>query len=190
MNDTQIMDALTRATAIRKGHFQLTSGRHSDTYVQCARILEDPQLTTELAQQMVARLPDDSFDLVVAPAVGGIIIGFAVAQTLGVPFLFTERQEGVMVLRRGFEIPPAARVLIVEDVVTTGGSVQEVVDLVQAAEARVAAVATVIDRGGDRAFDADYYPLLAMQVDSWLPSECAACQAGLPLDSPGSRRLG
>ncbi|MCL2746460.1 MAG: orotate phosphoribosyltransferase, partial [Coriobacteriia bacterium] len=138
MNDKEILDVLTDSGAIRTGHFQLTSGLHSDTYVQCARVLEYPALTTDLAREMAARLPDDlNPNLVIAPAVGGIIIGFAVAQALNVRFIFSERQEGVMVLRRAFHIPADARVLIVEDVVTTGGSVQEVVDIVESAGATV-----------------------------------------------------
>ncbi|MCL2402748.1 MAG: orotate phosphoribosyltransferase [Coriobacteriia bacterium] len=190
MNDKEILDVLTDSGAIRTGHFQLTSGLHSDTYVQCARVLEYPALTTDLAQEMVARLPEDVRpDLVIAPAVGGIIIGFAVAQALNTRFIFSERQEGTMVLRRAFHIPADARVLIVEDVVTTGGSVQEVVDIVEAAGATVAGVASIIDRGGDRAFDDDYFPLLAMKVESWDPADCVQCAEGTPIDSPGSRRL-
>jgi len=194
MTDADVIQALKDAGAIRTGHFQLTSGRHSDTYVQCARVLENPALTTKLAREMVARLLHSSEesckpDFVVAPAVGGIIIGFAVAQALNLPFVFTERQEGVMVLRRAFEIPAGARVLIVEDVVTTGGSVQEVVRIVLESGAQVAAVSSLIDRGGDLAFEADYYPLLSMEVESWLPKDCEACKAGVPIDSPGSRRI-
>ena len=190
MGDKEILGALTDSGAIRTGHFQLTSGLHSDTYVQCARVLEDPALTTELAQEMSARLPGDlSPDLVIAPAVGGIIIGFAVAQALNKRFIFSERQEDKMVLRRAFHIPVGTRVLIVEDVVTTGGSVQEVVDIVRSAGASVVGVTSLIDRGGDLAFDANYYPLLKMKVESWHPAECAQCAEGVPLDSPGSRRL-
>ncbi|MCL2437734.1 MAG: orotate phosphoribosyltransferase [Coriobacteriia bacterium] len=190
MNDKEILDVLTDSGAIRTGHFQLTSGLHSDTYVQCARVLEYPALTTDLAREMAARLPDDlNPNLVIAPAVGGIIIGFAVAQALNVRFIFSERQEGVMVLRRAFHIPADARVLIVEDVVTTGGSVQEVVDIVESAGATVVGVTSIIDRGGDRAFDDDYFPLLAMKVESWNPADCAQCAEGTPIDSPGSRRL-
>ena len=190
MNDKEILDVLTDSGAIRTGHFQLTSGLHSDTYVQCARVLEHPSLTTNLAQEIAARLPQElKPDLVVAPAVGGIIIGFAVAQALDTRFIFTERQEGSMTLRRAFHIPSTARVLIVEDVVTTGGSVQEVVGIIEAKGAEVVGVASIIDRGGERAFDDAYYPLLSMKVESWDPSDCAQCAENTPLDSPGSRRL-
>lgn len=191
LDDEQILDALKRADAIRSGHFVLTSGRHSDTYVQCARILEDPALTTQLAATAVHRLPDGlTFDLVAAPAVGGLIIGFAVAQSLGLKFIFSERKDGSMSFRRSFVVPEGARVLVVEDVVTTGGSVREVCDLVREAGAAVAGVVSLIDRGGEKAFSDPYWPLLRLEVDSWEAASCALCSAGEPVDSPGSRRLG
>lgn len=190
MTDDEILSALKKAEAIRTGHFQLTSGRHSDGYVQCARILEDPALTTELARTAVHRLPADMrIDVVAAPAVGGLIIGFAVAQALGVKFIFSEREQGTMVFRRAFEVPEGARVLVVEDVVTTGGSVAEVVGLVRAAGGEVAGVVSLIDRGGEKAFDAPFWPLLRLEVESWDPASCHLCAQGVPLYSPGSRRL-
>lgn len=185
-----VLEVLIDAGAILHGHFQLTSGLHSDTYVQCARVLEDPALTTRLAEAMAALVADERIDVVAAPAVGGIIIGFAVAQALGVRFIFSERQNGEMVFRRGFSIEPGERVLVVEDVVTTGGSVAEVVALVQAAGSEVAAVTSIIDRGGEKAFSERYLPLLRLEVESVEPSVCAQCAAGTPVDSPGSRRLG
>lgn len=189
MTDEEVLQALKDAKAILSGHFQLTSGRHSDTYVQCARVLEDPALTTRLAQAMVARLGDRKFDLVAAPAVGGIIIGFAVAQALGVKFIFSERQDGAMVLRRAFEVPQGARVLVVEDVVTTGGSVAEVISLVQEAGGHVEAVTSLIDRGGEKKFDSELLSLLQLEVESWEPDSCGLCASDVPLYSPGSRRL-
>ncbi|NTU70893.1 MAG: orotate phosphoribosyltransferase [Coriobacteriia bacterium] len=190
MTDETILQALKDAEAIRTGHFALTSGRHSGTYVQCARILEDPALTTELAKSAVERLPQGlDIDLVAAPAVGGLIIGFAVAQALGVKFIFSEREQGTMVFRRAFEVPAGARVLVVEDVVTTGGSVGEVIDLVRAAGGEVAGVVSLIDRGGDKKFEAPFWPLLRLEVESWEPDSCVLCAAGEPIYSPGSRRL-
>jgi len=189
MTEPEVLQALKDADAVLSGHFQLTSGRHSDTYVQCARILEDPALTTRLAVAMVERLGERQFDLVAAPAVGGIIIGFAVAQALGVKFIFTERQGGAMVLRRGFEVPAGARVLIVEDVVTTGGSVAEVIDLVRTAGGEPAVVTSIIDRGGPKAFDLELVPLLRLEVESWEPETCGLCASEVPMYSPGSRRL-
>lgn len=185
-----VLEALKDAGAILHGHFQLTSGRHSDTYVQCARILEDPALTTRLAEAMAASVADRGIDLVASPAVGGIIIGFAVAQALGVKFIFAERQEGTMTFRRSFTVQPGQRVLVVEDVVTTGGSVAEVVDLVRASGGEVVAVTSIIDRGGAKAFDAKFLPLLRLQVESMEPQACPQCASKVPIDSPGSRRLG
>lgn len=190
MTQAEIVDALKAADAVLDGHFVLTSGRHSDTYVQCARILEDPALTTRLAQAAVAGLPEDlDIDLVAAPAVGGLVIGFAVAQALGVKFIFTERENGRMVFRRAFKVPEGARVLVVEDVVTTGGSVAEVIALVEAAGARVVGVVSLIDRGGDKAFSSPAWPLLRLEVESWDPASCALCASGVEVYSPGSRRL-
>lgn len=191
MTDQQMIDALEESGALRTGHFVLTSGRHSDRYVQCARILEDPALTTRLAETAVERIPAGvEIDIVAAPAVGGLIIGFAVAQALGVKFIFSEREQGKMTLRRSFEVPAGARVLVVEDVVTTGGSVGEVIELVEQAGGRVAGVVSIIDRGGDKAFSADYWPLLQLEVESWEAVSCPLCASGVEVYSPGSRRLG
>jgi orotate phosphoribosyltransferase len=191
MTDEEMLQALKDSNAIRTGHFVLTSGRHSDTYVQCARVLEDPTLTTRLAETAVRRLPAGlNVDLVAAPAVGGIIFGFAVAQALGVKFIFTEREKGTMVFRRAFEVPPKANVLVVEDVVTTGGSVKEVIDLVEKAGARVAGVVSMIDRGGEKAFESPFWPLLQLEVDSWGPDSCGLCGDGVPVYRPGSRTIG
>ena len=188
ISDDDVREVLGARGAILSGHFQLTSGRHSDTYVQCARVLEDPALTTRLAQEMVARF-DERVDVVAAPAVGGILIGFAVAQALGVGFIFSERTAGRMLFRRSFEVPSDAHVLVVEDVVTTGDSVREVVDLVEGAGGEVVSVVSLIDRGGPKAFDAPFEPLFRLQVDSWEPDSCRLCAAAEPLTSPGSRRL-
>ena len=190
LTENEVLAALKDAGAILHGHFQLTSGRHSDTYVQCARVLEDPALTTRLGVAMAESVSDRGVDLVASPAVGGIIIGFAAAQALGVRFIFSERQQGTMTFRRGFSVAPGERVLVVEDVVTTGGSVAEVIDLVRAAGGEVVAVSSIIDRGGEKAFDAEFLPLLQLEVESMEPPACPQCAAGVPIDSPGSRRLG
>jgi orotate phosphoribosyltransferase len=189
MTQAEVLSALEQAGAILAGHFRLTSGRHSDRYVHCARVLEDPALVTRLAQAIVERLGERRIDLVAAPAVGGIIIGFAVAQALGVKFIFSEREGGAMTFRRGFDVPEGARVLVVEDVVTTGGSVAEVVELVRSAGGVPVAVASLIDRGGPKAFDVELMPLLRLQVESWEPGDCRLCAAEVPLYAPGSRAL-
>lgn len=190
MSREDVFEALERTSALRRGHFVLTSGRHSDSYVQCARILENPELTTDLARTAVSALPEGTHvDAVAAPAVGGLIFGFAVAQALGVNFIFSERADGAMVFRRSFEVVPGARYLVVEDVVTTGGSVAEVIALIEARGGVIAGVVSLIDRGGTKAFTAPYWPLLALEVASWPADSCAMCAADQPVDSPGSRRL-
>jgi len=189
MTEPEVLSALQDAHAIITGHFRLTSGRHSDRYVQCARVLEDPALVTRLANAIVERLGERRVDLVASPAVGGIVIGFAVAQALGVKFIFSERQDGKMTFRRGFEVPEGARVLVVEDVVTTGGSVAEVIELVRGAGGSPVAVASLIDRGGPKAFDIELLPLLQLQVESWEAESCGLCAAEVPIYAPGSRAL-
>jgi orotate phosphoribosyltransferase len=191
MDDDQILEALKKSNALRSGHFALTSGRHSDTYVQCARVLEDPMLTKQLAREAVARLPKGmDIDLVAAPAVGGILFGFSVADALATRFIFSEREAGTMVFRRAFEIPKGAKVLVTEDVVTTGGSVKEVCDLIEQAGGTVVAVISLIDRGGAHTFTQPFFPLLELSIDSWLPEECDLCKEGVAIYSPGSRCLG
>lgn len=192
MTDEEILAVLDETGAIRHGHFKLTSGRHSDTYVQCARVMESPTTTVELAREAVRRLPDevrDAVDLVASPAVGGITFGFAMGYALGCDFIFSERQEGKMVFRRSFEVPRGARVLVCEDVVTTGGSVKEVCDLVEAAGGEVVGVVSLIDRRTDRKFDAPFFPLLSFEVESWDPAQCPLCGAGSEPESLGSRNL-
>jgi orotate phosphoribosyltransferase len=190
MTDEEIIAALEEADAIRHGHFVLTSGRHSDSYVQCARVLEDPRLTMALAETAVQRLPEGiQIDLVAAPAVGGLIIGFAVAHALGVKFIFSERERGKMVFRRAFEVQPGTRVLVVEDVVTTGGSVAEVIDLVREAGGECVGVVSLIDRGGEKVFSDPFWPLLQLDVESWGADSCSLCADGVPVYAPGSRTI-
>jgi orotate phosphoribosyltransferase len=190
MNDQDIITALKETEAIRTGHFKLTSGRHSDTYIQCARVLEHPRLTNQLASEVVARLPKDiEIDLVASPAVGGILFGFAVAAALDAPLIFSERVEGKMEFRRAFEVPAGARVLVAEDVVTTGGSVKEVCDLVEQNGGIVVGVVSLIDRGGIPVFSAPFFPLLRFETPSWAPEECELCKQGVEIYAPGSRNL-
>ncbi|MDR2715413.1 MAG: orotate phosphoribosyltransferase [Coriobacteriaceae bacterium] len=190
MEREEVLAMLEETGAVRKGHFELTSGRHSDTYIQCARIQERPTLNNRLAAGAVELLPQGcEIDLVAAPAVGGIVFGYAVASALDRRFIWSERVGTAMTLRRSFEVRPGERVLVCEDVVTTGGSVQELIGLVEAAGGIVVAVTSLIYRGGERKFSAPYYPLIEMATPSWDPADCALCGQGRPLDSPGSRHL-
>jgi orotate phosphoribosyltransferase len=190
MTDDQILASFQACDALRTGHFKLTSGLHSNTYIQCARVLEHPRLTNELACEAAARLPEGLVvDLVAAPAVGGILFGFAVAAALDTRLVFSERVEGAMCFRRSFTVPQGTRVLVAEDVVTTGGSVRELIALIKAAGALAVAVVSMVDRGKHPDFGCAYYPLITIDSPSWTPETCVLCQEGKKIDAPGSRDL-
>jgi len=189
ISEQDVETTLRELGAIHSGHFVLTSGRHSDTYVQCARILENPGVTMRLARKATSMITDLEVDLVASPAVGGIIFGFAVAQTLDVNFIFSEREAGKMTFRRSFQVSEGSRVLIVEDVITTGGSVREVADIVRDSGGIPVGVVSLIDRGGSKSFDEPLYPVLRLDIESWEPDSCILCAAGVPVVSPGSRRI-
>jgi orotate phosphoribosyltransferase len=185
------LPALLRETgALLTGHFRLSSGLHSPNYVQCARLLEHPRhakaIGAALAQK-IAPVPEK----IVAPALGGVIIGYTVAEALEVPSVFTERKEGAMTLRRGFRIGERERIVIVEDVVTTGKSTRETAEVVREAGGTVAGFASILNRSGkDNPFDAPYASLLALDLETHTESDCPLCASGVPLDAPGSRYSG
>ena len=190
MTDEQILAAFYDCGALCKGHFKLTSGLHSDTYIQCARVLEHPRLTQTLATEAVKRIPSDMrIDLVASPAVGGILFGFAVAASLDKDFIFSERVDTKMTLRRSFEIPRGAHVLVTEDVVTTGGSVIELIELVKEADAVPVAVISMVDRGKRPDFGCPYFPLVTIATPSWEQEDCNLCKSGVELKALGSRAL-
>ncbi|MCI8459135.1 MAG: orotate phosphoribosyltransferase [Clostridia bacterium] len=187
----QILEVFNKTGGILKGHFLLTSGRHSDTYMQCAKLFVHPEESAYLCAALAEQLREFKADAVVSPAVGGIIMGYEVARQLGVIDLFAEREGGEMTLRRGFALDKGMRVIVVEDVVTTGGSVKEVIELCRKAGADVVAVASVVDRsGGQVDFGVPYRALLSMEVKSYEADECPLCREGkLPAVKPGSRGL-
>ena len=196
MTPADILDEFRAAGAYQEGHFVLTSGLHSPVYLQCALALMDPARAARLCGALVIRIQErlaatrEEIDLCVTPALGGVVVGYETARQLGIASLFAERREGAFMLRRGFEIPPNSRCLVVEDVVTTGGSVREVAELVTSLGGRVPLAATLIDRSGGRAdAGAPLVSALALDVPTYaadaLPPELAA----LPTESPGSRRL-
>ena len=186
MSPEEILQRLSEKGAVRSGHFLLSSGKHSDTYVEKARVFEDPALTMRLAEEVAGWY--ERIDLVVSPAVGALPLGFAVALAAGARFIYAERDAGEMALRRGFQVADAERALVVEDVITTGGSAGEVYALVAEAGADVLGVAALVDRSaGDMVF-----PLRALarvSADAWDPSECPRCAERVPIESPGSSRL-
>lgn len=191
MNPNEIIEVMERRRAIMRGHFVLSSGRHSDLFVQKFRVLEEPRLAQRFGQSIASEF-DNEFDVVASPAVGAIILGFAAALAAEVRFVFAERAEGDLEFRRGFDIGPHERVLVVEDVITTGGSAKEVVDLVRASGGDVVGVGALIDRGDPvRPPDlgATLKALIHLDVASWDPAECPLCEASEPIEDPGSRRL-
>ncbi len=168
------------------GHFVLSSGRHSDRYVQKARLLERPELAMQAAREIASWYPE--IEVMVAPAVGAVSLGFAVALAAGARSVFTERVDDRMILRRGFQLAPGERALVVEDVVTTGGSAREVVDVVSEQGADLLGVAALVDRSVGPV-GLPLRALLRVEASTWPPEDCPLCRDGRALDSPGSRHL-
>ena len=191
MNQGEVLEVLEKKGAVLRGHFKLSSGRHSDLFVQKFRVLEHPHLAERFGRDLAA-LFDDGFDAVASPAVGAIVLGFSTALAGDARFIFAERVDDRMTFRRGFAVAPRERVLVVEDVVTTGGSAREVVDAVRAAGGTPVGVGALIDRG-DPARPPDLgvrlRALVTLEVESWDPADCPLCVEGVPLDDPGSRRI-
>lgn len=183
------LEQLLRDTrALLSGHFRLSSGLHSNAYVQCARLLESPAHAGRVGEALAAKLRPHGIERIVAPALGGVVIGYTVAQALGVPMIFTERKDGAMTLRRGFELGALARVAIVEDVVTTGKSTRETQGVVEALGGTVVAFASIMNRSGaDNPFDRPFEFLMRMALETWDESTCPLCASGVALDAPGSR---
>ena len=182
---------LRQEDALLRGHFRLSSGLHSDTYVQCARYLRRPELAAPAAAALAAQIQAAGLqaDVVVGPAMGGVVIGYELARQLGVPGIFTERDaDGQMALRRGFTIEPGEKVIIAEDVVTTGKSTLEVARVLRELGAEVLAVASLIDRtGGKGGLNFPHFALLPVAAATFAPDNCPLCAAGVPVVKPGSR---
>ena len=186
--DLDVPAELESCGALRHGHFRLSSGRHSADYVQCALLLEEPSRARRIGEALAAQFADISVDSVVAPALGGLVIGHEVATTLDLPFRFTERKNQVMCLRRGFSLRQGETVLIIEDVITTGESTRETVAVIESCGASVSAVGSIIDRtaGGD-IFEVPLRSLIRLAMESYEPGNCPLCGSREPLESPGSR---
>jgi orotate phosphoribosyltransferase len=189
LDQAAVLDLYEQAGGLRRGHFVLSSGQHSDTYLQSAVVLQWPPLAEALGRALVEPWRGE-VDVVAGPAMGGVIIGHEAARALGVRMVFTERREGRMALRRSFEVRPGERALVAEDVVTTGGSVLEVADLVREAGASVAGLAAIVDRlpAGKR-LPLPFGALARVDAAAWDPAECPLCRTGSEAESPGSRRL-
>jgi orotate phosphoribosyltransferase len=190
VNPSEMLEVLERLQAVERGHFRLSSGRHSDLFVQKFRLFEHPRLTQRFGEEL-SRVFAEPFDVVASPAVGAIVLGFAVALASERRMVFAEREGGVLAFRRGFSFAPHERVLVVEDVVTTGGSVRETVELVRRSGGEPMGVAALIDRGDPErpaSLGAPLRALLRLAVASWEEASCPLCAAGGSPVDPGSRR--
>jgi orotate phosphoribosyltransferase len=188
MTDNELLDIFRQHAAILEGHFILSSGLHSNRYVQCALVLQHPQIAERLGAELAAKLSHLGATTVAAPALGGVLVAHEVARALGTRALFTERQEGSMVLRRGFSLEPGENVLVVEDVITTGLSTRETIHCVEQAGGKVVGAGALIDRSGGTAdLGLPQAALVTLQIQNYNPTECPLCQAGTPAVKPGSR---
>lgn len=186
MDTKAVLDILDRSGARLEGHFRLSSGRHAATYIQCGRVFQHADMAEKLCKALAKRFED--IDLVVGPALGAIIMTYEVSRHLSCRNLFTERENGVMTLRRGFAIQPGERVLVVEDAVTTGGSVKETIAVCLERGADVVGVGALVDRtGGGNPFDVPFEALVKLDIPSWTAEECPLCKQGIPCVKPGSR---
>ena len=174
--------------ALLDGHFRLSSGLHSAGYLQCALVLQHPRHAETLGRALAALMPAAAATAVLSPALGGLIIGHEVARALGVRAIFAERQDGVLTLRRGFRLDASDRVIVIEDVVTTGGSTRETMEVARKAGAAVIAAGAIIDRsGGSSDLGAPFHALVTLALATHPPEACPQCHAGLPINKPGSR---
>lgn len=177
--------------AFLEGHFLLSSGLHSPNYLQCALILQYPDIAEKIAREIAEKIPKNlKIETVIGPALGGIIIAYELARVLKVRGIFAEREEGKMTLRRGFSISPGEKILICEDVITTGGSALEVAKLVKYLGGEICAYACIVDRSDGRPiFDKDLYSLIQLKLDTYNSEDCPLCKKGIPLIKPGSRNI-
>ncbi|MGI6705362.1 MAG: orotate phosphoribosyltransferase [Clostridia bacterium] len=190
LSEKRIKEIFQETGVMQEGHFLLTSGRHSGSYLQCARLFQYPDLSELLCIELANKFGKDKVDIVIGPAVGGIIISYEMGRILGARAMFAERESGIMTLRRGFTIPENSNVLIVEDVITTGSSVKEVMELVHDMGARLAGVGVMIDRtGGNVDLGVKMESVITLELPSYSPEECPFCKKNQPLEKPGSRNL-
>ncbi len=190
---TDVYKILKDTGSIMEGHFMLSSGYHSNYYLQCARLLQYPDITCKLAIRALdligGSIKIKKIDAVISPAIGGILWGYMLAYRLGCRMIFTERKAGGMELRRGFEIKSGQQIIVAEDVITTGGSVKEVIEICKKRGADIKAVISIVDRSEDLKLDCPYYYLIKLDLEIHRPSECMFCKNNVPLIYPGSRKI-
>jgi orotate phosphoribosyltransferase len=189
MDKQEALQIFNSTGALQTGHFLLTSGLHSPQYFQCAQVLQYPKYLEMFCKDIIEfYYEDDDFDLVIAPAIGGITVGQELARQLNVRFIFSERENGKMTLRRGFQIAPHEKVLIAEDVITTGGSVKEVLEIVEEAKGYPIGIGTIVDRSNDGVtFDVPLYASVQVKSVAYPAEKCPLCKQKIPLVKPGSR---
>ena len=190
MTESEVLSLFRRSGALLDGHFRLTSGLHSPGYLQCALVLQHPRDAEALGAALGHRVRSLGVQTVLSPALGGIVIGQEVGRALGVRAIFAERQDAALTLRRGFTLEPGEKVLVVEDVVTTGGSTRETMDVARAAGAVVVGACAIVDRsGGKQSLDVPFHALLPMDVKTYAPEACPLCAQNIPVVKPGSRAV-
>jgi orotate phosphoribosyltransferase len=190
LNENEILDIFNKTDALLDGHFLLTSGMHSNVYFQCAKVLQYPEYISELCSIIADEFCDKKIDTVIAPAIGGLVVGQEVARQLNKRFIFAEREDKKLTLRRGFSISEGENILICEDVVTTGGSVFETNDIVKDNNAKVTGVGFIVDRSNGKVdFGCNQISAVKLDVKSYLSEECPLCEEGLELVKPGSRKI-
>ena len=188
MTEENIVRILKQSGALLTGHFQLRSGLHSDHFFQAALLLQYPDKAEAVCRLLADRFAGKGVETVISPAVGGLIVGQEVGRALGCRAIFAEKEEGNLVLRRGFSLHPGERVLVAEDVVTKGGRVQQTIDLVRSSGAEVVGVAVIVDRsGGAASFDVPFESALKLNLPTDDPAECPLCKQGMAIDRPGSK---
>lgn len=186
----QVLEIFERTGVLLEGHFRLTSGLHAAKYLQCAQLLQYPHEAGPLCEQLAEYFKDSDATVVAGPATGGIILAYEVAKALGVKNIFGERENGVMTFRRGFKVEPTDKVLVLEDVVTTGGSVKELIECVRAAGAEVVGVASLVNRSGGRVdFGVPFKSLVNLDITTYQPEDCPMCKEGSVAYKPGSRQV-
>ena len=187
-----VLKMLKDSGSIMEGHFKLTSGYHSKYYLQCAKLLQYPNLTSKIARQAAnilgKNIEIEKVQTVISPAIGGILFGYMLAYKIGTKMIFAERKSGSMELRRGFKIIPGERIIIAEDVITTGGSVNEVINICKGSDAKIEAIISIVDRSCGVKFDFPYFSLIKLNIEKYLPSRCPLCKSNLKIVYPGSKK--
>ena len=191
MTENEVLKMFEKHNALLSGHFKLSSGLHSEKYLQCALVLQYPDIAERLSVELAKKFAKEKIDVVIGPALGGVTLAYEMARAMGVRGIFAERQEGKMELRRGFSISSGEKVLVAEDVITTGGSTREVIELVRSLGGIVIGVATIVDRSQNRIdFGVTHEYLAKLDVRTFDPAACPLCKSNIPVVKPGSRKIG